>query len=67
MWMQLARIHYYIACVRGSLMVPLVGNICTICTNLITNSNALGTSGTNVTNLNLNLNLNSFLVRLGEP
>ena len=26
-----------IACVRGSPMVPLVGNICTIRTNLITN------------------------------
>ena len=25
----------YSACVRGSPVVPLVGNICTICTNLI--------------------------------
>ena len=52
-----------IACVRGSPMVPLVGNICTIGTNLITNGtigkeigakgkngNAIGTNGTNVTN-----------------
>ena len=44
-------------------MVPLVGNICTICTNLITNGtigreigangkygNTIGTNGTNVTN-----------------
>ena len=51
------------ACVRGSPMVPLVGNICIIGTNLITNGtiskeigtngkngNAIGTSGTNVTN-----------------
>ena len=51
------------ACVRGSPMVPLVGNIFTICTNLITNGtngkevgangkngNAIGTHGTNVTN-----------------
>ena len=53
----------YNACVRGSPMVPLVGNICTIGTNLITNGtigkeigangkngNAIGTNGTNVTN-----------------
>ena len=53
----------YSACVRGSPMVPLVGNICTIGTNLITNGtigkefgangknrNAIGTNGTNVTN-----------------
>ena len=51
------------ACVRGSPMVPVVGNICTIGTNLITygtigkeigangkNGNAIGTNGTNVTN-----------------
>ena len=51
------------ACVRGSPMVPLVGNICTIGTNLITNGtiskeigangkngNVIGTNGTNVTN-----------------
>ena len=49
--------------VRGSPMVPLVGNICTIGTNLITNGtigkeigandkngNTSGTNGTNVTN-----------------
>ena len=51
--------NIYIACVRGSPMVPLVGNICTIGTNLITNGtigkengkngNAIGTNGTNVT------------------
>ena len=48
---------------RGSPVVPLVGNICTICTNLIANgtigkeigangknSNTIGTNGTNVTN-----------------
>ena len=52
-----------VACVRGSTMVPLVGNICTVGTNLITNvtigkeigvkgknGNAIGTNGTNVTN-----------------
>ena len=51
------------ACVRGSPIVPLVGNICTIGTNLMTNGtigkaigangkngNAIGTNGTNVTN-----------------
>ena len=51
------------ACVRGFPMVPFVGNICTISTNLITNGitgkeidangkngNAIGTNGTNVTN-----------------
>ena len=48
------------AYVRGSPVVPLVGNICTICTNLIAsgtigkeigvNSNTIGTNGTNVTN-----------------
>ena len=51
------------ACVRGSPMVPLVGNICTIGASLITNGtigkeigangkngNAIGTNGTNVTN-----------------
>ena len=50
-------------CVLGSPVVPLVGNIFTICTNLITNGivgkeiganggngNAIGTYGTNVTN-----------------
>ena len=50
-------------CVRVSPMVPLVGNICTIGTNLFTNGtigkeigangkngNAIGTNGTNVTN-----------------
>ena len=52
-----------VVCVRGSTMVSLVGNIFTICTNLITNDtigkeigangkngNAIGTNGTNVTN-----------------
>ena len=51
------------ACVRGSRMVPLVGNIYTIGTNLITNGtiskeiaangkngNTIGTNGSNVTN-----------------
>ena len=55
--------NHNIACVRGSPMVTLVGNICTTGTNLITNGtigkeigangksgNAIGTSGTNVTN-----------------
>ena len=50
-------------CVRGSPMVPLVGNICTIGTNLVANGtigkeigangkngNTIGTNGTNVTN-----------------
>ena len=53
----------YSACVRGFPMVPLVGSICTIGTNLITNGtigkeigangkngNTIGTNGTNVTN-----------------
>ena len=52
-----------VACVRGFPMVPLVINICTICTNLITNGTigreigangtngkTIGTNGTNVTN-----------------
>ena len=51
------------ACVRGSPMVPLVGNSFIICTNLITNGtigkeggangkngNAISTNGTDVTN-----------------
>ena len=48
---------HYEACVRDFAMVPLVGNICTIGTNLITNGTigkdigANGnTIGTNVTN-----------------
>ena len=57
-----------IACVRGSPMVPLVGNICTIGTNLITNGtigkeigangkngNAIVTNGTNATDKNMPL------------
>ena len=41
---------YIIACVRGSPMVPLVGNICTICTNLIANGTIgkdIGANGKN--------------------
>ena len=47
------------ACVRGSPMVQLVDNICTICINLIANgtigkeigaNGKIGTNGTNVTN-----------------
>ena len=53
----------HIACVRGSPMVPLVGNNFIICTNLITNGtigkeidangkngSGIGTNGTNMTN-----------------
>ena len=38
------------ACVRGSPMVPLVGNICTICINLITNGTIGKEIGANVKN-----------------
>ena len=38
-------------CVRGSPMIPLVGNICTICTNFITSgiiAKEIGANGNNV-------------------
>ena len=42
--------NIYSACVRGSPVVPLVGNIFTICTNLIgangKNGNVIGINGT---------------------
>ena len=57
------RYKLIVACVRGPPMVPLVGNIFTICTILITNDtigkeigttdkngNTVGSNGTNVTN-----------------
>ena len=49
-----------IACVRGSPMVPLVGNICTICTNLIANGTIgkeIGANGKNVTTIGTNVTI----------